>query len=120
MHTLGIAVDCDALVRQLVGGADHRDPVSRCHGQIASGTGNHLPRLGAVLTAQHGDGSEIAVELAQRGVAGRVVARDEEVVARHGNRVCGAAQARLDHRRTREFCNIEHRPRTVAERDSVA
>ncbi len=107
------ASDLDVLRGQLVGGAGHHRPIAGVHPLIAARADIHLAGGGGVVAVNHRHRRQIAVQFAQRRVPVRVAAGDDEFDARRLEFVCGVFQTRLDHRRRREFGDVEDRPGSV-------
>ncbi len=107
-------------VNQFLGRADHRRPVALLDPHVAAGAGHHLAGGRRILATNDGHGREVAEDLAQCGVARCVGARDDEFDACRGDRVRGARQTGLDHRRCGEVGDVEDRAGAVADRDGLA
>jgi hypothetical protein len=84
------------------------------HPLISSRTCHHLARGGGVLAADDRHRRQVAVDLAQRPCAGRFAAGCDEFETGGLERVRGVRQARFDHRRRREFRDVEDRTGPVA------
>jgi hypothetical protein len=88
--------------------------------EIAARTCHHHSGILGVLAPDDGDGGQIAVQVAQRGVARCVGPGDDELDAREGNRVGGALQARLYDGRRRKVGDVEYRARSAVLRHRLA
>ena len=84
--------------------------------KITAGAGDHFARSQRILAVHDGHRGQIAVDLAQGAVAGRVCAGDDELGTGRRNRMGGPVQQRLDDRRCGEVGDVEHRAGSVAQR----